>query len=281
MPCNNCPRNCDKTYFCGKSEKIKINLYSLHTSEEPILIGEKGSGTIFFSCCNLSCVFCQNYKISQMCSGYNIESNDLIRICYELLDLGASNINLVTPTPYIDKIIPVLKKLKKDNFPIPFVLNCGGYESLDMVKKLKGLIDIYLPDFKYSNDDLAKKFSNAPNYLENVLKILKEMRSQVEDIILNGVMKQGLIIRHLVLPGYLDNSKACLLFIREELGRDTYISLMSQFYPTYKAAEYGLDRTLYESEYKEICSFFNNLGFENGFFQDISSNSSSYTPFFK
>ena len=215
--CNNCIRCCSKIPFCSKSDTMKINVYQLHYGEEPLISGSKGSGTVFFSNCNMKCVFCQNYTISQQGNGRDVGSDELYNICKELELLGAHNINFVTPTPYADRIIPIMKNLKNEGFKLPFVWNCGGYESLEGIKKLKGLVDVYLPDFKYSDDMLAVKYSSAPGYFENVKLILKEMRNQVEDVIdeKNNLMLKGLIIRHLVLPGAIKNSVGVLKAIKE------------------------------------------------------------------
>jgi len=279
--CNNCPRRCTGKYFCSKSDQLKINLYQLHHGEEPPISGTKGSGTIFFSNCNLKCVFCQNYKISHLGSGHNITDAGLIKICRELEGLGAHNINFVTPTPYVDKIIPLLKTLKKDDFPLPIVWNCGGYESLDVIKKLKGLVDIYLPDLKYSDNDLAVRYSSAPGYFENAIEVIKEMRHQVKDVFDKGVMKSGLIIRHLVLPSNIENTKGVLKAIRASIGKDVFVSLMSQYYPVHNACNYPeIDHKLKPSEYDEVCDYFAELGFEDGFVQELDSASSEYTPDF-
>ncbi len=281
--CNNCLRYCSKIPFCSKSDAIKINVYQLHHGEEPLISGSKGSGTVFFSNCNMKCVFCQNYAISQQGDGRDISSDELYNICKELELQGAHNINFVTPTPYADKIIPVIKKLKEQGFKLPFVWNCGGYESLEGIKKLNGFVDVYLPDFKYSDDTLAVKYSSAPGYFENAKLILKEMRSQVEDVMddKNNLMLKGLIIRHLVLPGAIKNSIDVLKSIKEAIGTDVYVSLMSQYCPTHDAEGYGeLARKLKADEYDEVCDVFSELGFNKGFLQELSSATEEYIPNF-
>ncbi len=282
--CNNCIRSCPKDKpFCSRSDSLRINVHQLHFGEEPLISGTKGSGTIFFSHCNLRCVFCQNYSISQEGKGKDITPEELYRICKELGSLGAHNINFVTPTPYTHKIIPVMQKLKKEGFKLPFVWNCGGYESVESIKSLKGLVDIYLPDFKYSDDELAVKYSSAPGYFENAKKLIKEMRSQVNDVVdeEQGLMYKGLIIRHLVLPGAVNNSIGVLKAIKEVLGLDVYVSLMSQYYPMHRACEYkDLSRPLTGSEYDEVCRSFEELGFNKGFLQELSSSSDEYIPDF-
>jgi len=231
----------------------------------------------------MKCVFCQNYTVSQQGNGRNVSPDELYDICKELESRGAHNINFVTPTPYADKIIPVIKKLKRQGFKLPFVWNCGGYESLEGIKKLNGLVDIYLPDLKYSDDELAVKYSSAPGYFENAKVILKEMRAQVEDIIddKNNLMLKGLIIRHLVLPGAIKNSVGVLKAIKETIGTDVHISLMSQYYPTHNAGDYGdLSRKLKIDEYDEVCTAFSELGFNKGFLQELDSATDEYIPDF-
>ena len=230
----------------------------------------------------MKCIFCQNHTISFDGNGKDITQKELYNICKELESLGAHNINFVTPTPYTDKIIPVMKDLKKEGFKLPFVWNCGGYESLESVKSLDGLVDVYLPDFKYSDNELAVKYSSAPGYYENAKAVLKEMRKQVKDVIdENDLMLKGLIIRHLVLPGEVNNSVGVLKAIKELLGTDVYVSLMSQYYPTHKASSCDdLARTLSAEEYEDVCRVFGELGFNNGFLQELSSATAEYIPDF-
>ncbi|MFH1223560.1 MAG: radical SAM protein [Pseudomonadota bacterium] len=280
--CVNCPRRCGEKYFCSKTNQIKINLHQLHYGEEPPVSGTNGSGTIFFSNCNLKCIFCQNYKISHLGSGHDVSDMELINICKELKTLGAHNINFVTPTPYVDKLIPIIKRLKGDGFALPIVWNCGGYESVEMIKELKGLVDVYLPDLKYSDESLAIEYSSAPGYFKNAIEVIKEMRSQVRDVFNDDeTMKSGLIVRHLVLPLNVANSKGVLKAIAQNIGTQVYISLMSQYYPVYNACNHPkLDRKLKLSEYDEICEYFHELGFENGFVQDMDAGDPGNTPDF-
>ncbi len=218
-----------------------------------------------------------------MGSGKKISEDDLLNICWELKDQGAHNINFVSPTSYVEILIRIMEKLKKDEFNIPFVWNTGGYESLETVKKLAGLVDIYLPDFKYASDDLAIKYSKAPFYANNVLSLLQEMRRQVKDEFdKEGLMKSGLIIRHLVLPNQLSNSRRVLDLIKATIGSKVLISLMAQYFPTFKASSYPeLNRGLSQDEYNEIYDYYISLGFEDGYCQDLDSASSSYVPEFK
>jgi len=283
LSCDNCFRRCKQHFFCSKDNSIRINLHQLHYWEEPPISGTKGSGTIFFSRCNLACVFCQNYKISQLGQGKDISQDELFNICLELKSLGAHNINFVTPTPHQEKIVPVLRKLKKQGFDLPIVWNCGGYETVEAIKRLDGLVDIYLPDFKYSDNELAVKYSSAPGYFPNVVEVIKEMRRQVKDSFSDdNIMKQGLIIRHLILPGAVQNSFGVLNAIEQSFGNKVFISLMSQYYPIHKAFEcIALSKKLNLAEYEAVLEHLEKLGFENGFVQGLDSASSEYTPDFK
>ncbi len=230
----------------------------------------------------MACVFCQNYKISQLRQGKDITADELFNICTELKSMGAHNINFVTPTPYQEKIEPVLRSLKKEDFGLPIVWNCGGYETVEGIKRLDGLVDIYLPDFKYSDNELAVRYSSAPGYFPNVVEVIKEMRRQVNDIIDDkGVMKQGLIIRHLIIPGAVKNSMGVLDAINKAVGNKVFLSLMSQYYPVHKAFEFaGIDRKLEPEEYETVLEHLEKLGFENGFVQGLDSATPDYTPNF-
>jgi putative pyruvate formate lyase activating enzyme len=282
--CRNCPRACNtNSPFCRKGD-LKINIFQLHYGEEPPISGTKGSGTVFFSHCNLRCKFCQNYKISQLGNGSYIDDKAFLDICLKLKEAGAHNLNLVTPTPYADKIIPLLTTLKKNGFDLPVVWNCGGYESTETIKKLDGLVDVYLPDFKYSDNDLAIKLSSAPHYREAAISAILGMRKQVKDVFddRGEIIKKGLIIRHLVLPSFLENTKGVLRIIKDELGPGVYISLMSQYVPSYEACkEASINRTLSQDEYNEALAVFEKLGFENGFIQGQGAATEEYLPEFK
>ncbi|MCX6113340.1 MAG: radical SAM protein [Proteobacteria bacterium] len=282
MRCSNCPRRCDGVSFCGKSGSIRVNIHQLHYWEEPPISGTRGSGTIFFSNCNLKCVFCQNYKISHLGNGQEITPSELVDMCWELKDQGAHNINFVTPTPYADKIIDVIKELKRNGFKLPFVWNCGGYESPDVIKAMNGVVDIYLPDFKYSDNKLAEEYSSAPGYYENAIKIIKEMKRQTVDTFDDaGIMQKGLIIRHLILPDQVENSKKVLRAIKETIGVNVLVSLMSQYCPVFKANEHNeLGRKITPDEYHEVYDYFLSLGFEDGYTQDFGSATEYYIPAF-
>ena len=280
MNCELCPRKCgvdrdSALGFCGVSNTIKLARAALHEWEEPIISGTKGSGTIFFSGCNLKCVFCQNYDVSRG-FGKEVTIDRLIDIMKELEDKGAHNINLVTPTHYVNQIMMALDKYKPS---IPIVYNSSGYESVTTIEKLNGYIDIYIPDLKYSNDELAKKYSKAPNYFESATAAITVMRKQVEDVIKDELMKSGLIVRHLILPNALDNTLGVLDWITKNLDKSTYVSLMGQFTPYGEAQKYKeLTRKIKPLEYKIAINKLIENEFFNSFIQDLDSASGAYIP---
>lgn len=285
--CRLCPRECrvnrhEKTGFCGQGDKIKIARAALHKWEEPCISGSRGSGTIFFSGCTLRCIFCQNYEISQQGKGYNISVNELADMMLRLQDEGAHNINFVSPTPYIPHIIKALDatagKLK-----IPTVYNCGGYESIDMLKLLDGYIQIYLPDFKYYGDEYALEYSQAANYSQVALNAIREMVCQVGKPKYNneGIMQSGVIVRHLTLPTLRHDSKAVLKLLSENFGKgEILLSLMSQYVPMYKALSHPkLSRRISTFEYNQVVTLASEYGFD-GYTQERSSSSETYVPQF-
>ena len=287
--CNLCPhmclinRNNGKTGRCKSTNKVKIALASLHYFEEPCISGKNGSGTVFFSNCNLSCVYCQNYKISQEGKGNEITIDELAQIFLEEQQNKAHNINLVTPTMYVPQIIEAIKIAKARGLNLPIIYNSNGYENVETVKKLNGYIDVYLPDLKYFDDDIAKKYSKINNYFENASRAIQEMYFQVglPKFDNDGLIKKGLIIRHLVLPNNLDNSKKVLSWTKENLPKDVYVSLMAQYFPTYKAKDIcELNRKLTPEEFSDIKTFFDNLGFTNGYFQELGEHEEEYVPNF-
>jgi len=276
-------RTSEKLGFCKSTDKIKIALVSLHKYEEPCISSGAGSGTIFFSNCNLKCAFCQNYKISQLSKGYFVSITELANIFLEQQKNNATNINLVTPTIYAPQIIEAIKLAKSNGLNIPIIYNTNGYESIETIKSLNGYIDVYLPDFKYFFNDLGKKYSGINNYFEIASQAILEMYYQVglPQFDTNGNIKKGLIIRHLVLPNNLDNSKKVLDWIRSNLPKKTYISIMSQYFPTYNANKFPeISRNLTLDEYNEIKKYFLKLGFENGYFQDACADEEKYVPDF-
>lgn len=286
--CNLCPNNCninrnEYTGKCGASGKIKVALASLHYYEEPCISGKNGSGTIFFSNCNLGCVFCQNYKISSEGFGKEIEIEDLANIFISLQSKNANNINLVSPTPYVMHVIEAIKIAKNKGLNIPIIYNCGGYENVETIKLLNGYIDVYLPDLKYAENDISTKYSNANNYFECATSAIKEMYNQVGSPKLdeNELIKKGLIIRHLVLPNYIENSKKVLKWIDSNIDKKVYISIMAQYFPTGKAKEYKeLSRKLTGEEYDEIEQYLYSLNIENGYMQDLEEHEEEYVPDF-
>ena len=255
--CTICPHNCKidrkngQVGRCKSKDTVKIALYSTHNFEEPCISGEKGSGTVFFSNCNLNCVFCQNYEISQEGKGTEITINRLAEIFLEQQEKDVENINLVTPTSYVPQIIEAIKLAKKQGLKLPIVYNTNGYEKVETLKMLEGYIDIYLPDLKYSDNKLAKRLSKVDNYFEITTEALKEMYRQTGKAIFDdrGIMKKGMIIRHLVLPNHILNSRRVLKWINDNMN-DVYVSIMAQYFPTYKAKEIeDINRKLKKEEY--------------------------------
>jgi len=284
MFCQNCPRHCyTERKFCWAPDNIKIGLWQLFYGEEPSISGKNGSGAIFFSHCNLRCVFCQNYQISQLNQGKDITDKEFLEICYELKNQGANNINLISPTVYHRRLIKLLRKLKEEKFPLPIVWNSNAYELRENIKELRGLVDVYLPDFKYGVNELALKYSQAPNYFEIAQQAVLEMflqkpRNKYEE---GGIMKAGLIVRHLVLPSNIENSKIVLKWLRDNLGSEIQISLLSQYTPLYKASLFPeISRPLTQKEYDEVSQFALSLGFKNIYFQELSSVGREFIPEF-
>ena len=272
-----CPRNCriDRTAgelgFCQAPQELAIAVYQAHKFEEPPISGTEGSGTIFFSFCTARCAYCQNYNFSRGKTVKTISIERLSEIMLELQGKGCHNINLVTPTHYVPSIIIALRQAKKRNLNIPILYNTNGYESLDTLKLLDGLIDIYLPDAKYADDALAKKHCMFINYSKYNIPALKEIHRQVGNLAVdsNGIVKKGLVIRHLVLPGYLKNTRMVLKLIAENLSNEVYISFMNQYSPTiYVREDKFLCRRLTQEEYTQAKSYLDEFGFKNGWTQD-------------
>ena len=285
--CNICPHKCNinrnkgKIGRCKATNKIKVALYSVHNFEEPCISGEKGSGTVFFSNCNLNCIYCQNYEISQQGRGKEISIEELSDIFIKQQKRNVENINLVTPTSYVPQIIEAIKIARKKGLNIPIVYNTNGYENIETIKMLDGYVDIYLPDLKYYYNDIAKKYSKIDNYFEIATKAIKEMEKQIGKTVIdeNGIMKKGIIIRHLVLPNNIENSKKILKWIRENMNNYTYVSVMAQYFPTYKAKEdLELNRKLTKQEWREIEEYIEKLGIENGFIQELGEHEEEYVP---
>ena len=270
-----------KSGFCKSGDKVKIALYSTHNFEEPCISGRKGSGTVFFSNCTMRCIFCQNYEISQLGRGREITVEELADIFILQQEKGVENINLVTPTSYVPQIIEALKIAKKKGLKIPIVYNTNGYEKIETLKMLEGYIDIYLPDLKYYYDELGKKYSGVNNYFEIATKAIKEMYRQVGAPTLNekGIMEKGLMVRHLVLPNEIKNSKKVLKWLKDNLDNNVFVSIMAQYFPTYKAKNIeNLNRKLTKEEYEEIENYIYELDFENGYMQDLGDHEEEYVP---
>ncbi len=286
--CTLCPHECKvnreigELGRCKAGKNIKVALCNLHYYEEPCISGKDGSGTVFFTGCNMLCKFCQNYKISQQNQGKEIEVEELAKEFLRLQDLRANNINLVTGVMYIPKIIETIKLARKEGLKIPIVYNSSGYEKVESLKLLEGYIDIYLPDFKYYDNNLSLKLSGVSNYFEYATKAIKEMYRQVGSPIFDkeGIIKRGIIIRHLVLPSYIENSKKVLKWIKENLDNDIYVSVMAQYFPTNKSKEVEeINRKLTFDEYKEIENYVFDLNLK-GYIQDLEDEEEKYVPDF-
>ncbi len=287
--CSLCPHNCniDRTNGqigrCKSTDKVKIALTSLHHFEEPCISGKDGSGTIFFSNCNLNCVYCQNYKISQEGSGREISIEELAETFIIQQNKHAENINLVTPTMYVPQIIEAIKLARKYGLNLPIIYNTNSFENIETIKMLKGYVDVYLPDLKYYDNELSKKYSKVDNYFEVATKAILEMYYQVglPEFDERGMIKSGVIIRHLILPNHLENTKKILMWIKENMPRRTYVSIMAQYFPTHKASKYPeINRKLTEKEHKEIANFLENINLENGYFQGLEDEEEKYVPKF-
>ena len=287
--CKLCPHECKvnrnngEVGRCRAGNKIKVNLINLHYYEEPCISGKNGSGTIFFTGCNMSCKYCQNYKISQELSGREIEIIELADEFIKLQNMKANNINLVTGCMYVPQVIEAIKIAKKKGLRIPIVYNSSGYENVKTLKMLDGYIDIYLPDLKYYYEELAYNLSGIKNYFENATKAIKEMYKQVGTPIFddNGIIQKGLIIRHLVLPNHIRNSKMVLKWIKENIDEKVFVSVMAQYFPTYKAMETNdINRKLSKQEYEEIEEYLYYLNIYNGYIQDLEDCEEQYVPKF-
>ena len=287
--CNICPRNCKvdrlkgNIGYCRCNDKIKIALASIHYYEEPCISKENGSGTVFFSNCNLNCIYCQNYEISQKDKGREITVEQLAQIFLKQQAKGVNNINLVTPTMYAKHIKDALIIAKNEGLSIPVIYNTNGYENVETLKELEGLIDIYLPDLKYYSNELSKKYSKVDRYFEVATKAIQEMHRQVGKPIFNenGIIQKGVIIRHLILPNHLQNTKHILKWIKESMPEGTYVSVMAQYFPTYQVKQdESINRKLTKKEYQEIENYLYVLKLENGYIQELGEHEEEYVPNF-
>lgn len=285
--CNICPRYCNinrnvQKGFCLASSEMTVSHVMVHMWEEPFISGTKGSGTIFFSGCNLRCVFCQNHTISHKLNGRNISQDDLYKIILHLINEGAHNINFVTAAHFTDEIIPVLKKVKNEGINIPIVWNSSGYESKETLKRLDGLIDVYLPDFKYMDPALSMKYSKAKDYPAVAKEALDEMFRQTGPVVIeNGLIKKGMVVRHLILPGLIEDSKDILDYLSGRYKKDIFISIMNQYYPAGDLSEYPeIRRSVTDDEFNDVIDYALFSGVTNAMTQSEDSRSSSFTPDF-
>ena len=285
--CTLCPRNCGinrykKVGVCGASQNIKVAHYSLHEWEEPVISGTNGSGTIFFSHCNLKCIFCQNKRISTLGYGKEITGERFSEICLELQDKGATNINLVTPTHFGPLIIDGLKLAKSMGLVIPIVYNSSGYENIETIKMLDGIVDIYLPDFKYYSNEYSVKYSKCNDYFKYASAAIDEMVRQKGDCIFDndGNMISGVIVRHLLLPGMEDDSKKILKYLYDTYGNQIFISIMNQYTPIRECKYSELNSKVDDSVYDDIIDYAWDIGIRNAFIQEEGSQSESFIPDF-
>lgn len=288
--CQLCPRKCganrtsSELGFCGSSDKIRIARSSLHHWEEPCISGEKGSGTVFFSYCTLKCVFCQNYGISTQNHGRDISENELSECFLDLQAQGAHNINLVTPTHFVPQIISAIDIARKNGLTLPIIYNTSGYENVETIKMLDGYVDVFLPDLKYFDNKYAEKYSNAKNYFTIASQAIKQMFRQVGKCEFDnaGIIKKGVIVRHLMLPGLLFDTKKILDYLNAEYGNDIFISIMSQYTPLSTLPDNfpELNKKINPKHYDAILDYAANLGIENAYIQESSSASESFIPDF-
>lgn len=287
--CRLCPRNCGvdriagETGFCRAGFPPRVALAALHQWEEPCISGTRGSGTVFFSCCNLACVFCQNHDISQDDHGTDISVDRLAAIFLEQQKRGAHNLNLVTPTPYVPQILEALSTARRSGFDLPVVYNTSAYENVETIESLRGWVDVYLPDLKYCNDDLAIRLSAAPDYFSHATRAIQAMIGQTGPCVFDddGLLRRGVLIRHLALPGRSEDSRQILDAIRGLFGPDSWFSLMNQYTPQPGADSFSeLGRRLTDSEYGDLIEYALSLGLENGFIQEPGTASEQFIPIF-
>lgn len=287
--CKLCPRNCNvnrnkgELGFCRSDKSIRVARAALHYWEEPCISGDSGSGAVFFSGCTLKCVYCQNNEISRGKTGKGISVDRLCEIFFELKKKGANNINLVTGDHYIPMIKEAIILAKKKAFDLPFIFNCSGYEKEEQIKMLDGLIDVYLPDMKYFSDDLSMRYSNAENYFQKAKTAISEMYRQCPEIVFddNGIIQKGVIIRHLVLPGCVEDSKRVISYLYEAYGDKVILSIMNQYTPVSGLnLPDELGRKLTEKEYDEVIDFAVEIGVENAYVQEEGTVSESFIPQF-
>jgi putative pyruvate formate lyase activating enzyme len=272
--CQLCPRKCrvnrlkNEIGFCRSGKDLVVSSFNQHFGEEKELVGQCGSGTIFFANCNLGCVYCQNYEVSHLGEGEKSNIEDLASQMIYLQNLGCHNINFVTPTHFIAQIVEAVDLAIQEGLYLPLVFNCGGYESVEAIKLLEGIFDIYMPDIKYSDSEMARKYSNAADYFERAKESIKEMHYQVGDLeIKDGIAIKGLLIRHLVLPNDVSGSREILEFIAKEISKDTFVNIMDQYRPCYKAVNFAeINRYPTYEEFNKVIEIAKELGLHRGFY---------------
>lgn len=266
--CTLCARKCKvnrlkgEKGYCGAGKNAVVSSYFAHFGEESCLVGKHGSGTIFFSHCNLKCIFCQNYEISHLAEGVEVSNKQLAKYMIHLQNLGCHNINFVTPTHFVPQIVEALEFAIEKGLNLPLVFNCGGYESEEVIELLDGIIDIYMPDAKFSSDEVSKKFCNVSDYFSNLKNILKLMHKQVGNLeIINGIAKTGLLIRHLVMPNDMAGTKKIMEFIAKELSPDIFINIMDQYRPCGEAYKFReISRTITQEEFENAIKIARSFG---------------------
>lgn len=284
--CNLCPRNCginryEKVGVCGANDKVKLAYYSLHQWEEPVISGINGSGTVFFSHCNMKCIFCQNKKISTDGYGKEISIERLKEIYLELQEKGAHNINLVTPTHYVPQIVESLQDIKDKELKVPVVYNTSSYENVETIKMMNGLVDVYLADLKYFDNKLGEMYSNCKNYFDYASKAIDEMYKQVGNIVIeDDLMKKGVIVRILLLPGHKEDAKNIIKYLYDTYKDNIFISIMNQYTPVNKCIYPNLNWTVTEGEYNDVINYACDLGVTNAFIQDGKTCDESFIPDF-
>jgi putative pyruvate formate lyase activating enzyme len=287
--CTLCPRECHvdrrngKRGYCKQTDELVVARAALHMWEEPCISGEEGSGTVFFSGCAMGCVYCQNHNIAAGLAGKVISTQRLAEIFLELQEQKANNINLVTPSHYVLQIVEAIKLARNQGLRIPIVYNCSGYEKVETLRLLKGYIDIYLPDLKYMAAEPARRYSNCEDYFQYAALAIEEMVRQVPEAVFDSKdrMKKGVIVRHLTLPGYLEDSKNIIKYLYDTFGDKIYISIMNQYTPLTGVENYPeINRKISDSEYEELVDYAIDLGVENGFVQEGETASESFIPEF-
>lgn len=286
--CILCPRNClvnrkEKIGICGMKDKMVIARASLHMWEEPCISGNAGSGTIFFSGCNLKCIFCQNRDISTKLIGKSVTVDEFSKICLNLQKKGANNINLVTPTHFVPLIVEGIKIARKKGLTVPIVYNTSSYETKETIQMLDGIVDIYLPDLKYYDDSYAIKYSHAPNYFKVATEAISEMIKQVGKPVFDekGMMKKGVIVRHLMMPGLIEDTKQILNYLYKTYQNDIYISIMNQYTPIRNFKQYPeLNQKVSDEDYDEVVEYALDLGIKNAFIQEGDTANESFIPDF-